>query len=135
MTDSRGLCLVIDDDRYTRELLTLILTQLGFDVQAVRNGVEGVAAAWEHHPVLVAVDLNLPDMDGLDVARHIRERCGAPILFITAPAAADDETAGMAIGTAAYLTKPFRPRQLTEVVNRLRPAAVPLAAHRQKHRA
>jgi two-component system OmpR family response regulator len=87
-----------------------------------------VAAAREHHPVLVTVDLNLPDMDGLDVARYIRTRSEAPMLFITARAEADDEMAGMASGASAYLTKPFRPRQLTEAVNKLCPVG-PLAAH------
>lgn len=129
---SRGLCLVIEDDRDIRDLLTLI-PRMEFDVHAVANGAEGVAAAWEHDPVLVTVDLNLPDMDGLDVARHIRARSQAPMLFVTARAEADDELAGMASGAAAYLTKPFRPRQLTEVVNQLCPAG-PLTAHRQDHR-
>ena len=129
---SRGLCLVIEDDRDIRDLLTLILTRMGFDVHAVGDGAEGVAAAWEHDPVLVTVDLNLPDMDGLDVARHIRARSQAPTLFITARSEVDDELAGMASGAAAYLTKPFRPRQITEVVNQLAPAG-PLTAHRQDH--
>ena len=119
---SRGLCLVIEDDRDIRDLLTLILMRMGFDVHAVGDGAEGVAAAWERDPVLVTVDLNLPDMDGLDVARHIRARSQAPMLFITARAEFVDELAGMASGAAAYLTKPFRPRQLTEVVQQLCPA-------------
>ena len=131
---SRGLCLVIEDDRDIRDLLTLILTRIGFDVHAVGSGVEGVAAAWEHHPALVTVDLNLPDMDGLDVARHIRARSGAPMLFITARAELDDEMAGMASGAAAYLIKPFRPRQLTETVNKLCPVG-PLTAHGLESRA
>ena len=125
---SRGLCLVIEDDRDIRDLVALILTRLGFDVHAVSNGADGVAAAWEHHPVLVTVDLNLPDMDGLEVAQHIRSRSEAPMLFITARAELDDEMAGMASGAAAYLVKPFRPRQLTETVNRLCPVG-PLTAH------
>ena len=125
---SRGLCLVIEDDQDIRDLLTLILTRMGFDVHAAANGVQGVAAAWEHHPVLVTVDLNLPDMDGLDVARYIRARSEAPMLLVTARAETDDEIAGMASGASAYLIKPFRPRQLTEAVNRLCPVG-PLTAH------
>lgn len=131
---SRGLCLVIEDDRDIRDLVALILTRLGFDVHAVSNGVDGVAAAWEHHPVLVTVDLNLPDMDGLEVAQHIRARSEAPMLFITARAEFDDEMAGMASGAAAYLVKPFRPRQLTETVNQLCPVG-PLTAHGLEPRA
>lgn len=130
---SRGLCLVIEDDQDIRELLTQILTRMDFDVHAVGDGAEGVAAAWEHDPVLVTVDLNLPDMDGLDVDRHIRARSQVPMLFITARAEVDDEMAGMASGAAAYLTKPFRPRQITELVNQLCPAG-PLAALRTRLR-
>ncbi|MFE4543849.1 response regulator transcription factor [Arthrobacter sp. NPDC056727] len=131
---SRGLCLIIEDDRDIRDLLSLILAKIGFDVHAVGNGADGVAAAWEHHPALVTVDLNLPDMDGLEVAQHIRARSEAPMLFITARAELDDEIAGMASGAAAYLIKPFRPRQLTETVNRLCPVG-PLTAHRLESRA
>ncbi|MFF2318246.1 response regulator transcription factor [Arthrobacter sp. NPDC058097] len=125
---SRGLCLVIEDDQDIRDLLTMVLTRVGFDVHAVSTGVQGVAAAWEHHPVLVTVDLNLPDMDGLDVAWYIRKRSDVPMLFITARAEPDDEMAGMACGASAYLTKPFRPRQLTEAVNKLCPVG-PLTVH------
>jgi DNA-binding response OmpR family regulator len=131
---SRGLCLVIEDDQDIRDLLSLILTRMGFDVLAVGNGADGVAAAWEHHPVMVTVDLNLPDMDGLEVAQHIRARSEAPMLFITARAELDDEMAGMASGAASYLIKPFRPRQLTEMVNRLCPVG-PLTAHGLQPRA
>jgi CheY-like chemotaxis protein len=131
---SRGLCLVIEDDQDIRDLLTLILTRIGFDVHPVGNGADGVAAAWEHHPVLVTVDLNLPDMDGLEVAQHVRARSDAPMLFITARAELDDEMAGMASGAAAYLIKPFRPRQLTETVNKLCPVG-PLTAHGLESRA
>jgi two-component system, OmpR family, response regulator len=56
----------------------------------------------------VTVDLNLPDMDGLDVAGHIRARSQAPMLFITARAELDDEMAGMASGAAAYFTDQHR---------------------------
>lgn len=78
---SRGLCLIIEDDRDIRDLLTLLLTGMGFAVHAVGDGAEGVASAWEHDPVLVTVGLNLPDMDGLDVARHVRTRSQAPMLL------------------------------------------------------
>jgi DNA-binding response OmpR family regulator len=97
---SRGLCLIIEDYQDIQDLLTLILTRMGFEVHAVAHGAHGVAAAWEHHPILVTVDLNLPDMVGLDVARYIRTRSEAPMLFITARAEADDEMAGMACGAS-----------------------------------
>lgn len=83
---------------------------------------------------MVTADLNLPDIDGLDVARHIRARSEASMLFITARSEVDDELAGMASGAGAYLTKPFRPRQLTETVNKLCPVG-PLTAHGREPRA
>jgi DNA-binding response OmpR family regulator len=82
-------------------------------------GVQGVTAAWEHPPVLVTVDLNLPDMDGLDAARVY-------LVFVTARSEPDDEMAGMASGASAYLTKPFRAWQLTEAVNMLCPVGRPV---------
>ncbi|MFF2317773.1 response regulator [Arthrobacter sp. NPDC058097] len=91
----------MEDDQDIRDLITLILTRLGFEVHAVSMGAQGVAAPWEHHPVLVTVDLNLPDMDGLEVAGYIRKRSDAPTLFVTARTEPEDEMAGMASGASA----------------------------------
>jgi DNA-binding response OmpR family regulator len=124
---SRGLCLIIEDDRDIRDLLTLILTRIGLDFHAVARALRVSPQLGNTTPSSLTVDLNLPDMDGLDVAGYIRKRSEAPLLFITARAEADDEMAGMAPGAADYLTKPFRPRQLIEAVNRLCPTG-PLTA-------
>lgn len=115
----RGLCIVIEDDEDIRELITLILTRMRFDVHAFEYGRDGVTAALEDSPVLVTMDLNLPDIDGLEAARHIRSKSDVPMVFITARAEADDELTGLASGATAYLTKPFHPRYLVETVERL----------------
>ena len=120
--NSRGVCLVIEDDRDIRGLISVIPTRAGFELHAVASGAEGVTAAGDLHPVLVTLDLGLPDIDGHEVAHRIREVSGAPMLFITARAEPDDEMAGMASGAAAYLTKPFRPKQLRELADLLCPA-------------
>ncbi|WP_426997733.1 response regulator transcription factor [Pseudarthrobacter sp. N5] len=119
---SRGVCLVIEDDQDIRGLISIILTQTGFDVHAVATGAEGVEAAGSLNPALVTLDLGLPDLDGHEVARRIRPLTDAPMLFITARAERDDEIAGMASGAAAYLTKPFRPKQLRKIADLLCPA-------------
>lgn len=119
---SRGVVLVIEDDQDIRSLICVILTQMGFDVHAVASGAEGLAAARTLHPVLVTLDLGLPDIDGHEVAHRIRDLSEAPMLFITACAEPDDEMAGMASGAAAYLAKPFLPKQLRELVDLLCPA-------------
>ncbi|WP_104061331.1 response regulator transcription factor [Arthrobacter sp. 4R501] len=119
---SRGVVLVIEDDQDIRSLICVILTQMGFDVHAVASGAEGLAAARTLHPVLVTLDLGLPDIDGHEVAHRIRDLSEAPMLFVTAHAEPDDEMASMASGAAAYLTKPFRPKQLMELADMLCPA-------------
>lgn len=121
---SRGICLVIEDDRDIRGLIDIILTQAGFEVQAVASGAEGIAAARDLDPVLVALDLGLPDIDGHEVARQIRKASKVPLLFLTGRASPGDEIDGMASG--AYLTKPFRPQELRKFADMLCPVDRPV---------
>lgn len=118
---SRGICLVIEDDQDIRGLIDIILTQARFEVHAVASGAEGVEAARDLDPVLVTLDLGLPDIDGHEVARQIRAFSGAPLLFLTGRARPGDEIAGMASGADAYLTKPFRPQELRKFADLLCP--------------
>ena len=118
---SRGVCLVIEDDWDIRDLISAILTRAGFEVHAVASGAEGVVVAGDLDPVLVTLDIGLPDMSGHEVALQIRKVSNAPLLFLTGRAGPDDEIAGMASGAAAYLTKPFRLQQLRETADQLCP--------------
>lgn len=118
---SRGICLVIEDDWDIRGLIDVILTQAGFEVHAVASGAEGVAAARVLELVLVTLDLGLPDIDGHEVAHQIREVTAAPLIFLTGRARPVDEIAGMASGSDAYLTKPFRPQELRKIASLLCP--------------
>lgn len=118
---SRGTCVVIEDDADIRDLISIILTGAGFEVHAEETGSGGLAAVSRLQPVLVTLDLGLPDMDGRDVARHLRAVSTAPILMITAFAEREDELHGIAAGATAYLTKPFRPSQLRSMVQDLCP--------------
>lgn len=119
------VCLVIEDNDDIRGLITVVLTRAGFDVRAVATGAEGIAAAAEPSVALITLDLGLPDMDGHVVARAIRALSKAPLLFLTARSEEDDVLAGMASGAAAYLTKPFHPKELREIALRLCPADIP----------
>lgn len=118
---SRGVCLVIEDDWDIRDLISAILTRAGFEVHAVASGAEGVVVAGDLDPVLVTLDIGLPDMSGHEVALQIRKVSNAPLLFLTGRAGPDDEIAGMASGAAAYLTKPFRLQQLRDTADQLCP--------------
>ena len=122
--ETQHVCLVIEDDADISGLIAVVLTRAGFDVRTVATGAEGIAAAAEPGISLITLDLGLPDMDGHVVARAIRALNPAPLLFLTARSEQDDILAGMASGAAAYLTKPFHPRELREAALRLGPATV-----------
>jgi DNA-binding response OmpR family regulator len=98
-------------------------------VKAVSTGADGIAAAGDPDIALVTLDLGLPDMDGHVVARAVGAVSKAPLLFLTARSEEDDLLAGMASGAAAYLTKPFHPRELRDVAMRLAPSAVSQDPH------
>lgn len=123
--DSRGKCLVIEDDPDLRALLCAILFNEGFEAQAAGTGAEGLAVVGGLNPVLITLDLGLPDLDGHEVAREIRKETMAPLVIITAFATPNDELEAMASGASAYLAKPFRPEDLRELIQRLVPPRAP----------
>lgn len=133
--NSRGVCLVVEDDRDIRELLCLILSGCGFDVHARSTGIAGLRAAAALEPALVTLDAVLPDMSGYQVAQGIRGISPGRILMITAWAQPDTELAGLAHGIDAYLTKPFRPAKLRTLVDRLCPEVASAAAQRPSAKA
>lgn len=110
--DERGAAVVIEDDADIRTLLAGLLTQSGFEVHPADNGTDGVRAVMEHNPVIVTVDLGLPDIDGFEVARRVRRVTDAYILMLTARTEEIDTLMGLDAGADDYITKPFRPREL-----------------------
>jgi DNA-binding response OmpR family regulator len=112
----QNVCLVIEDDPDIRGLITHVLGRAGFTVMAAETGAEGIVActAAGKSLSLITLDLGLPDMDGHEVARALREVSSAPLLFLTARSEEEDVLSGMASGAAAYITKPFLPRALKE---------------------
>lgn len=111
MTDSR-VGLVIEDDEDIRGLVRVVLAQAGFDVHAASTGSEGVLAAKKLNPAVITLDLGLPDIDGFEVARQIRQFSDAYIVMLTARTEELDTLIGLESGADDYLTKPFRPREL-----------------------
>lgn len=104
--------LVIEDDQDIRELVRTVLSQAGFDVTVASSGSEGVLAAKRLKPDVITLDLGLPDIDGFEVSRQIREFSDAYIVMLTARAEELDTLIGLESGADDYLTKPFRPREL-----------------------
>ncbi len=110
--------LVVDDESNLTELLSMALRYEGWEVRAAASGIEAVRAAREFQPDAVALDMMLPDFDGLEVLRRIRaDNPKVPVLFLTAQDAAEHRVAGLTAGGDDYVTKPF---SLEEVVARLR---------------
>jgi two-component system OmpR family response regulator len=119
---SRGICFVIEDDEDIAGLISVVLKREGFEVRSVRTASAALHQLRGLDPVLITLDLGLPDLDGLQIAEGVRELSDAPLLMITARASATDQFDGMAAGASAYLIKPFRPSELRDAVNRLCPA-------------
>ncbi|HJV98843.1 MAG TPA: response regulator transcription factor [Arthrobacter sp.] len=111
MSDPR-VGLVIEDDQDIRELVRTVLTQAGFEVTVAGSGAEGVLAAKTLNPDVITLDLGLPDIDGFEVSRQIREFSDAYIVMLTARTDELDTLIGLESGADDYLTKPFRPREL-----------------------
>jgi two-component system, OmpR family, response regulator RegX3 len=101
--------LIVEDEDAIAEPLAEGLRREGFDVQRAATGAEALAAA----PVdLVLLDLRLPDIDGLDVCRALRERSGVPIIVVTARGEEADRVVGLELGADDYVVKPFGLREL-----------------------
>lgn len=110
--------LVVDDEEAIAELLSMALRYEGWEVRAAHTGMAAVRTAREFRPDAVALDIMLPDQDGLEVLSRLRKLDeNIPVLFLTARDALEDRVAGLTAGGDDYVTKPF---SLEEVVARLR---------------
>jgi two-component system alkaline phosphatase synthesis response regulator PhoP len=104
--------LVVDDEPQIAEIARDYLRLAGFDVIVAGYGVRALETARGRRPDLVVLDLGLPGLDGLDVARALRQESDVPIIMLTARVTEDDRLQGLEIGADDYITKPFSPREL-----------------------
>ncbi|TDK25711.1 response regulator transcription factor [Arthrobacter crusticola] len=107
-----GVAVVIEDDDDVRNLLSAVLRQSGFEVHAAPTGRDGVRLVREVEPIVVTVDLGLPDIDGYEVLRRVRAFSDCYVVILTSRADELDALMGLQSGADDYLTKPFRPREL-----------------------
>ena len=104
--------LVIDDDENTLWLVGTLLQHHDFDVIKTTSATEGLDLARDQKPDLVLLDVMMPDMDGWEVCRRLRETSAVPIVFITAKSAVKDVVKGLEIGGDDYVVKPFDNHEL-----------------------
>ena len=104
--------LVVDDERRYRELLEMDLSRRGYRVLQAADGRTALEMVERHAPDLVILDLRLPDIDGYDVCRRIRERSSLPIIMLTARAEDQEKVRGLLTGADDYVTKPFSAEEL-----------------------
>src|SRR5262245_26185876 len=98
--------LVVDDEPGLRELVRINLEHEGFGVIQAENGFDGISAAREQHPDLIILDVMMPDMDGWETCRKLREFSQIPVLMLTARAQSADIVTGLDSGADDYLLKP-----------------------------
>lgn len=122
--------LVIEDEAELVKVLRSYLEKAGFEVLTAYRGDTGLETWKSTHPDLVILDLNLPGVDGLDVARAIRRQDDTPIIMVTARVEETDRLIGLELGADDYVTKPYSPREVVARVRTvLRRAGAPTLDH------
>ena len=104
--------LIIEDEVNLNKILADYLRHNGFVPVSAHTGQEGLKQWQEVKPALILLDLNLPDMDGLDVARMVRKSSRTPIIMVTARQEELDRLIGLELGADDYISKPFSPREV-----------------------
>jgi CheY-like chemotaxis protein len=121
-TSSQTTILIIENEVSNRILIERVLSTRGYRCLSATNGYEALEKLDHEHVDLILTDLSMPVLDGYRTTQLIRSRPGMeqiPIVAVTAYALSDEGEAARQIGCTEYLTKPFKPRQLLEVVERL----------------
>ena len=108
--------LVVEDEPSIREVVSLYLRRAGYDVSVVADGRAALESLSGQMPDLVVLDLMLPEVDGLEITRWLRERGDTPIIMLTARRDEPDRIAGLEMGADDYVVKPFSPQELVSRV-------------------
>lgn len=126
----RERILVIEDDPVCLRLIEHTLQAAGYQVLAAQDGKQGMQQFHMHHPHLVLLDVVMPELDGWDVCRRIREVSTVPVIMLTWRQGEDDVVRGIKAGADGYLTKPIQPKALSARVEAfLRRARIPPDDH------
>jgi two-component system KDP operon response regulator KdpE len=119
MTDDQfknRVILVVDDEERMARFIRLNLEHDGFQVVEAYKGMQAIQSLRDSMPDLILLDVMLPDMDGFEVLKLIREISAVPVIMLTAKGEEDDRVYGLELGADDYITKPFSPRELVSRV-------------------
>jgi DNA-binding response OmpR family regulator len=117
--------LVVEDESSIASFVALYLKNAGYRIQTVGTGRDALERVASEKPDLIVLDLMLPDIDGLEVCRRVRQSSDVPILMLTARDEDVDKIIGLEVGADDYLTKPFNPRELVARVKSILRRSVP----------
>jgi two-component system KDP operon response regulator KdpE len=112
MNEAGQRVLVVDDENAIRRYLRAALSAQGFSIYEAATGQEAINAVFSTHPDLIILDLGLPDFDGIEVTRRLREWSQTPIIILSVREAEHDKIAALDAGADDYLTKPFSTGEL-----------------------
>ncbi|MFD1393321.1 response regulator YycF [Lacticaseibacillus jixianensis] len=125
--------LVVDDEKPILDIVKFNLNKEGYDVVTAEDGEEALAKVSEEEPDLIILDLMLPKIDGLEVARQVRKDHDTPIIMLTAKDSEIDKVLGLEMGADDYVTKPFSNRELVARVKaNLRRSGTPVQTEAQE---
>ena len=109
---TQPLVLVADDEPRITKLVAIALTEEGFRVITASNGEEALRLADEYRPDIILLDIVMPDLDGIEVMRQLRESRSVPVILLTAKGSTADKAKGLDLGADDYIAKPFHPDEL-----------------------
>ena len=109
---TKARLLIIEDDASLRKALDLYLTRCGYDVCHAGDGIEGLGPILEVQPDLVILNVMMPNLDGWDTCRRIRDLSTVPIIMLTGQGSVEDRVMGLKLGADDYVPKPFSPKEL-----------------------
>jgi len=113
--------LIVEDEESLLKLESILLTSKGYEVRGVSNGRAALAAVAEDRPDLILLDIMLPEIDGFEVCRRIKEDSetrNIPIIMLTAKKSREDMSRGEKVGADWYITKPFKSAMVIETIQR-----------------
>ncbi|WP_308639354.1 response regulator transcription factor [Paenibacillus silvisoli] len=111
--------LIVDDDPYIRELVSLLLAREGFEIVEAADGQEALAVLEHTQVQLAIIDVMMPNMDGWELCKELRDAAELPVLMLTAKGETSQKVKGFELGADDYLVKPFEPLELVARVKAL----------------